>query len=713
MTASQQPSPPVFSDRALPPATALQDDDFERRGYAEAVVSALSRVGADDGFVVSVEGRWGCGKTSCLAMIEALLRSQPKPTPVVVHFNPWLVGDRDQLLTQFLNALALALGRSDAAEELKGISDALKNYSNTLEFIGLIPGAEPWTSILKSVLRGASKATGGIAEQKKKSIEDRKLELEVALRKSGYRVVVFIDDIDRLYPTEAYEMVRIIKAVGSLPNVGFVVAWDTEYVAQALSAAQVPNARDYLRKVVQIPLPVPPLTEKQKLKIIDAAIRSLGDDATRDYFPEAADRLSSLYYTALRKLIETPRDVNRLFNAVSVAERGLRGEIVLADIIGLACINQFAPSVFLELQREPGFFLDGSISFEPDQKESKKQLSGRLDGLLTGVQHRKGVEDLLYHLFPNLAKGLGRFAMGNANPALGHVAEAGRLKIALAMQAGVRDASLIGARRYITNAEQRTSIEQALNEDNSRDFLAMLEDVAEWLGPADFGDVEELARAIARLADLPQVVAGMDQDGSGFRTDDSCISALVKISVRAGNDANERMARAILTDPNALTVAADILRSANNPQARPQFEDLVGKGVELGRTPESFAQNAIRAVETGHLWKLPTPGRILRSVSFFVPEYGARMLAALRQDDPTLDNFAKAFLYHSFSNPGGRTYSLPEDDESWNLISREDLIAHAKERLKDDNLSGHAKVAWRSVVEGKKLMGNTGEPARH
>lgn len=82
---------------------------------------------------------------------------------------------------------------------------------------------------------------------------DSPIALENALRKFPQRIVVLLDDLDRLYPAEAYEMVRIIKAVGDLPNVGYVLAWDEKYVSAALDKLNVPLAATYLDKVVQIP----------------------------------------------------------------------------------------------------------------------------------------------------------------------------------------------------------------------------------------------------------------------------------------------------------------------------------------------------------------------------------------------------------------------------------------------------------------------------
>ena len=184
---------------------------------------------------MSIEGAWGSGKTSLLAMLEELLNAEPaEQRAVVVHFNPWLIGDRDALLRQFLASIAKAVKLTDHAKEGKRVAKELKTYSKAFDVLKLIPGVEPSASIIKSVVESVGNASEAVFDYKTPDIEARKVALENALRKFPLRIVVLLDDLDRLYPAEAYEMVRIIKAVGDLPNVGYVLAWDEKYVSAAL-----------------------------------------------------------------------------------------------------------------------------------------------------------------------------------------------------------------------------------------------------------------------------------------------------------------------------------------------------------------------------------------------------------------------------------------------------------------------------------------------
>jgi predicted KAP-like P-loop ATPase len=61
-------------DTPLQTASALDDDKMSRKGFSESAANALLKIPATAGLVVSIEGAWGSGKTSVLAMIEAVLR---------------------------------------------------------------------------------------------------------------------------------------------------------------------------------------------------------------------------------------------------------------------------------------------------------------------------------------------------------------------------------------------------------------------------------------------------------------------------------------------------------------------------------------------------------------------------------------------------------------------------------------------------------------
>ena len=67
---------------------------------ASLIVSEASR----SGLVISVEGAWGSGKTSFMKFVRESLNSTGHIS-LYTEFHPWLVGDRDALVSQLLKKI--------------------------------------------------------------------------------------------------------------------------------------------------------------------------------------------------------------------------------------------------------------------------------------------------------------------------------------------------------------------------------------------------------------------------------------------------------------------------------------------------------------------------------------------------------------------------------------------------------------------------------
>ena len=91
-----------------------------------------------------------------------------------------------------------------------------------------------------------------------KTIDDQKKEVESALRKERKRILVVIDDIDRLVAEEIRQVFRLVKSVANFPNVTYLLAFDKEVAIKAIAELQHTSGEDYLEKIVQVPFELPP-----------------------------------------------------------------------------------------------------------------------------------------------------------------------------------------------------------------------------------------------------------------------------------------------------------------------------------------------------------------------------------------------------------------------------------------------------------------------
>lgn len=701
----------ISPDHPLAADNAIENDKLQRSGFASAAVAALQRVSTTAGFVLSIEGPWGSGKTSTLSMMEQLVRREAHNGSVIVHFNPWLIGDRESLLRQFLNTIASAVEVTDHAGNAKKVAKELKNYAGVFDFVKWVPGAEPWASLVKGVIESAGKAAGGYAEQNERDIEGQKDRVEKALRKFKKKIFVFIDDIDRLFPLEVFEMVRIIKAVGELPNIGYIVAWDSEYVRRALKSAEVPRSSTYIDKIVQVRLPVPAISSNSRLKLLNDAIASLPPEALARHFPNQQERLQSLYFHGLRDLLEQPRDVTRVINTLSVIEPGLRGEIVLADLLGLACLMVRAPRVYEQLRRDPRIFTRTADGYAAKKSDEQKAQHDALEGLYAKSTNPEAVRKLVHFLFPNSARASGKAAYGGQIGVEGHISAPSRLNIALSMAIGTTDVSIVDAKRFILEPTKRGEVKARLSSENGFSFLEMLGDVASTLSASEVEDLDELCLAVARMVDRePLANSPTARQAFSIPLETMAVHAIKKLVNAVAPEQIKVVAYKLATDLESLTVAAEVLTDGLRSNVEPDL--LICAKSKQKTAAHKLAENILTALKHSNFWNVANPSRILWTIMRVAPHQATAVFSQIENDDPSLDRFALTFLKHAYSSNGGQSYALPDDPAVANLVDVSYLKNHARNRLSDPSLEYPLKAAWQAVVDGKALYGKDGADAR-
>lgn len=706
------------ADHPLPLGEALGKDVLNRRHFADSLCRVLNRIDSTSGLVVSVEGSWGSGKTSLLAMVQELLNERnPADIPIFVHFNPWLIGERDALLRQFLISISAAVEIVDHAGIGKKVAKELKTYSKVFDVLKLVPGVEPWGTMIKGVMETIGDVTDGISDYKTPDLGERKKSVEQALREYPKRIIVFIDDIDRLFPAEVFEMVRIIKAVGDLPNVGYVLAWDSAYVSEALKKLGVPFAESYLDKVVQVRLPVPALSFAMRASLMDSLLLDLHPDANKEHFPDSGNALSMLFHHGLSELVESPRDIVRLRDVLFTIEPGLRGEILLADIIGLACLMTKAPSVFQLLNRIPKAFvgrLPGRRLEIDDRKEVVKKFEAARETAYEQCSLPLAVRSLVEHIFPLVASDSSMSWRERGSFNAGHLAHPERLLVALQLALHPENVSLTQVSQFIFNPDKRSDIVDALNEESCFEFIGCLLDRLKSVGSDVAFDAQQLCIAIARLVDSEAVSVRTRTRSSLFEMNPIglCFDTIEEAAVDLSQPDIEQLTKKLIDDPAALTMAATLINLSflsGRDSEKYRVRAPLGLQVELINT---FARNVAISIADNTLFMKASPGRILRTMARFEAESCPAIFQSISATDTSADDFVEIYLRGALDSVKGQQYSLPKDiTEIEAFISIEKLKQIAEKRLSDSNLKYPVKAAWRSVVEGRSVYGIDGTVA--
>ncbi len=358
--------------------------------------------------VFSLVGAWGAGKTSVLHMAEERLREQGVE---VVWFNPWLFSGTEQIASQFMRELGLQLGSKD--RNLGRIGELVESYGKVLEVGGAVfSGALKAFGPIGAMIAGAAEAGvtssvgGALKTAERESIRDTRARVEKALREAGRRIVVFVDDIDRLDGDEIRLVFKMVRLVADFPNVSYVLVFDRTRVERALGSEDM-TGRAYLAKIVQASFDLPPLDPdilgSLLPKELDRCISG------RPHRPFHEKDWQDIFVRVIRPLVKHPRDVRRYLNAVLPAVDMLGEEVALEDVLALEAVRVFLPDVYDALTGYADVLAMGQFgraSAGHQRQEAAKRVKAFFK--LGGDSHEDVLTSLCKFLFP-----MSRFAIDN------------------------------------------------------------------------------------------------------------------------------------------------------------------------------------------------------------------------------------------------------------------------------------------------------------
>ncbi len=402
-------------DRPIPGSEA----DLLGRG---SLVSAIANQILDapkDGKAITVglNAQWGAGKSSFLNLLqERLIREAEtrrpdagsEPEPIVIRFNPWLFGSIEQLIRMFFADLAREVGHGQPDSDL---GKQLERFGNIVAAASTIfpTGA----SELARLLAGEVKRIGRKAQQPP-SLNQQKADINDALTKFGRRVVVFIDDVDRLEPDLTTLFFRMVRLNANFNSVIYVLAFDRQVVEQHLTHDSPGFGREYLEKIIQVSYNIPPphpriipsLLKDEMVDVRRAIEESVFDERRYERLFDAR-RYDQVFAKGFAWHFNTVRSIKRYVNALRLTLPPVAGQVDLVDFYVIELIRLHYPGVYLQVTQNKYMLLDQSADKGTAMRRGEwlakvRELLRELD---TPAHLRDSVADLLCILFPDLDEG--------------------------------------------------------------------------------------------------------------------------------------------------------------------------------------------------------------------------------------------------------------------------------------------------------------------
>lgn len=296
---------------------------------------------------VGVFGDWGSGKSSLMRIAREELNS--RDGIATIEFSAWQFESYEDVKAALMQVIMQRLQQEQGLD-----ADVERLRTKLLKrvdwFYALSLAATRVATLTPPTLEDLRKAVRPSAEEgddETQAIQEFRTDFGELLSKieSINALVVFIDDLDRCLPTSIIETFEAIRLFLAVPKTAFVIAADERIIRYAIrsrypaeSGAGVDLGRDYLEKIVQVPLRIPPLTGAEVegyLNLLFAQL-SLEPDAYLELCARAAETratdvlaVACNYGIAAGVVEPVPEALQRNFDLVariaSILASGLNG----------------------------------------------------------------------------------------------------------------------------------------------------------------------------------------------------------------------------------------------------------------------------------------------------------------------------------------------------------------------------------------------------
>jgi predicted KAP-like P-loop ATPase len=410
-------SPPIVRASTLlvdEPITAAEQDRLNRTEFANHFTQALLGHNDPSCLIAALYGPWGSGKSSLLNLIANHLSNSWTPTNdyIVIRFNPWNISSLDQLIAMFFHELKVAVQNKQMVGELKDNTIKLLDIFSGILAIGqLSPIGNQYFALGKEVTKYLS---GTLKDIKNKSLPEVKKQLDDLLSQTTKRIYVLIDDIDRLDHKAMRLLFRMIRLNADFRNTTYILAFDQKIVEPMLDKEQPGHGKEYLDKIIQLPINIPSIDEAILIDILGEELKKIIGKYGEDKFD---GKLWQELITSGRffKFFKTIRDVVRYINGLRLNYALMVNEVNMVDFMALEAIRIFAADSYDLIRRNKNIMTKLTVRdhLVPNEniEETKKLLSQIFNPEQTVPEQsfeagsRSGiVKDVCKVLFPQLAR---------------------------------------------------------------------------------------------------------------------------------------------------------------------------------------------------------------------------------------------------------------------------------------------------------------------
>lgn len=368
----------IIDEPVAPGATDNLDINIHSKSLIDFIKATSTPI------TVGIQGEWGSGKTSLINSIHHSFDN--KNDFKQIWINSWeysLLSTPEEALLKIVNRI---------------IDDLVAQDTNKKRLSSIKSGAE---SIFKGALRVGAGMTMGmeaanvakeLLETSEQTISALRKQLSDVVNESKFnKIIIYVDDLDRIEPRNAVAILELLKNIFSVPRCVFILAIDYQVVVKGLehkfgkqTAQNEWEFRAFFDKIIQLPFMMP-MGQYNIGKYVNSLLIDIG------FVEEPGLDDESVRQIVLQTIGGNPRSIKRLVNSVSLiqifvenkANIGMpddgRPSIQLSEenqkfmMFSLLCLQIAFPAIYSLLTQEPDFTSwDENFSFKQTNRSEER-----------------------------------------------------------------------------------------------------------------------------------------------------------------------------------------------------------------------------------------------------------------------------------------------------------------------------------------------------
>ena len=373
-------SPVPHDDSNFISGYPIEDKDDDELGFgnsAQNIANRLDKVPSGVSFSIGINSAWGDGKTSYMNLIRKNINTE---NYILINFNPVESERMDLIQVDFFKALKKVLLGENG--ELAVLID------NYMKAIGIVD-----ESNLVSKMR----------ELKETFCHSNELDkLKAALVKINKRLVIIIDDIDRLTPEEALKTIKLVRyTTANISDIIFITIYDRDCINQLTRNRKGDDLSLFWDKFFDMEIQLPYRPPSVIISYMGKQLQKWFDEFEPASFKKAMAELEDKFILFIRNL----RDAKRFLNAFYMEYLDVKGEVVFEHFFYVRLLKYRYTDIYYALRAKE--YIESDYTGEIDYTRGNYSLRTGFEKNLKYSDDKdkeaiKKVLELLFHEHPEL-----------------------------------------------------------------------------------------------------------------------------------------------------------------------------------------------------------------------------------------------------------------------------------------------------------------------